>query len=194
MLVSVDHAGHASVDFRPLDVVRWEAITIEAGGCDGAYDVIDRFRGSLPALLSATPVGLTVVRVRVAGTTPAHHELMSDPERWETEIRSIASEEGPGRLWVEKVRLSTQPLRSGDDLLPEGAVGELVSLIDEIGSEPAALRDLASELSDLEKKLPREFREGTESWDPARPEWLAGLLSESKSMLLRRLMKARDAA
>jgi DNA repair exonuclease SbcCD nuclease subunit len=194
MLVSVGDAGRAAVEFRPLDVVRWEAVTIDAAGCNSAYDVVDRLRGGLPTLLSANAEGLTVVRVRVAGTTPAHHELMSDPERWEMEIRSVASEDGLGRLWVEKVRLGTQPQRSGDDLPPDGAVGDLVSLIDEIGADPAALRDLASELSDLEKKLPREFREGTEGWDPARPEWLAALLSESKSMLLRRLMKARDDA
>jgi hypothetical protein len=79
-----------------------------------------------------------------------------------------------------------------DDLPPDGAVGELMSLIDEIGSDPAALGALAAELSDLEKKLPREFRDGAEGWAPDRPGRLAGLLAESRSMLVRRLMKAGD--
>jgi DNA repair protein SbcD/Mre11 len=192
ILVGVDDSGRAAIEFRPLDVVRWEAVDVDAAGSDGAYDLVDRFRRGLPELLAANPDGLTVVRVRLAGATPAHDELLSDPERWENEIRSAAAEEGAGRLWVEKVRLGTQPQHATVDPPPDGALGELMSLIDEIGADPDALLALRSELADLEKKLPREFREGAEGWSAERPGWLAGLLAESRSMLVRRLTKARD--
>ena len=192
ILVTVDDSGRAAIDFRPLDVVRWAAAAVDAAGSDSAYDLVDRFRRGIPALLAANPEGLTVVRVRVEGATPAHDDLMSDPQRWESEIRAVAAEDGGERLWVEKVRLATHAPRSTDDLPPDGAVGELLSLIDEIGSDPAALGALAAELADLEKKLPREFRDGAEGWTPDSPGWLAGLLAESRSLLVRRLMKARD--
>jgi hypothetical protein len=55
------------------------------------------------------------------------------------------------------------------------------------------LRGLGSELSDLEKKLPREFKEGTDGWRPDEPDWLAGLLSEVRPMLVQRLLRKRAA-
>jgi DNA repair exonuclease SbcCD nuclease subunit len=194
VLVTVDDAGRAAIDFRPLDVVRWEVVAIDAGGDDGAYELVDRFRGVLPGLLSACPEGLAVVRVRIAGATTAHDDLLSDPERWENEIRATAAEEGVGRLWVEKVLLETRPRRVIDDVATDGAVGELMRVIDEIEADPSSLAALAAELADLEKKLPREFREGAEGWAPDRPGWLSGLLAESRSMLIRRLTKVREGA
>ena len=77
---------------------------------------------------------------------------------------------------------------------PDGAVGELLSLIDEIEADPAALGALAAELAELEKKLPRELREGAEGWAADRPCWLAGILAESRALLLRRLKAEREDA
>ncbi len=78
-------------------------------------------------------------------------------------------------------------------LKPEGAVGELLSLLDELAADPEALRGLGSELSDLEKKLPREFKEGPDGWRPDEAGWLAGLLSEVRPMLVQRLLRKRAA-
>ena len=194
MLVTVDDAGRAAIEFRPLDVVRWELLAIDAEAADSAYEVVDGLRERIPGLLNAFPDGLTVVRIRVAGATAAHDELRADPERWESELRAAAVEDGAGRLWVERLRLETRPQRASDDAPPDGAVGELLSLIDEIDADPAALGALAAELAELEKKLPRELREGTEGWAADRPGWLAGILAESRALLLRRLKAEREDA
>jgi DNA repair exonuclease SbcCD nuclease subunit len=194
VLVTVDDAGRAAIDFRPLDVVRWESLAIDAEAAGSAYDVVDGFRERIPGLLSAFPDGLTVVRVRVDGATAAHDELRADPERWESELRAAAVEDGAGRLWVERIRLETRGRQASDDATPDGAMGDLLSLIDEIEDDPAALGALAAELTELEKKLPRELREGAEGWAPDRPGWLAGILAESRSMLLRRLTAEREDA
>ena len=193
MHVEVDASGRVTVDFRPMDVVRWEEVIVPADACAAAYEVVERFRERIPALLSSNPDGLTVARVRVSGASAAHDDLLAEPGRWETEIRAVASEEGGERLWVERVRLGTRPQRA-DDRPPEGAVGELLRLIDGIAGDPEALRALASEFADLTRKLPREFREGADGWDPGRPEWLAGILGESRAMLMRRLLKAGEDA
>jgi DNA repair protein SbcD/Mre11 len=190
VLVSVGGSAHPSLDFRPLDVVRWEAAGIDAEGAERGYDVVDRFRETLSALLARNPDVLSVVRVLIDGETDVHDELLADPERWENEIRSVAVDEGGERVWVEKVMLRTR-LPVANAPKPDGAVGELLSLLDELAADTEALRGLGSELSDLEKKLPREFREGTDGWRPDEPGWLGGLLREVRPMLVQRLLRKR---
>jgi hypothetical protein len=122
----------------------------------------------------------------VAGETSAHDEILSDPDRWVHEVRAAAVDEAGERVWIEKVRFRTRPLGGGARL--EGAVGELLALMDELTVDPAALGRLSSELADLDKKLPRELREGSETWRPGDPDRLKELLAEAKSMLMRRLL------
>ena len=190
LLVTVSGSARPALDFRPLDVVRWEVVGIDAGGAERGYDVVDRFRGELSTLLARNPDVLSVARVVVDGETNVHDELLADPERWANEIRSVAVDEGGDRVWVEKVKFRTRP-PSAAVLKPDGAVGELLRLMDELAADPEALRSLGSELSDLEKKLPREFREGADGWRPDEPGWLAGLLSEVRPMLVKRLLRKK---
>jgi DNA repair exonuclease SbcCD nuclease subunit len=193
VLVSVDDAGRPNLDFRALDVVRWEAATVDAAGAENGHDLLDRFRETLSKHLALNPDVLTVLRVTLEGETAAHDEIMSDPERWANEIRAAVVDEAGERAWVEKVKLRTQPPPAGDGK-PDGAVGELLALVEELVADPEALSSLSSELADLEKKLPREFKEAAEGWRPDDPGWLKDLLAEAKPMLVRRLLQGRRAA
>jgi DNA repair exonuclease SbcCD nuclease subunit len=190
ILVSVDGAGRAELDFRPLDVVRWEAAAVDAAGAENGYDLLERFRETLAKRLELNPDVLTVLRVTVEGRTAAHDEIMSDPERWVNEIRAAALDEAGERCWVEKVKLRTQPPPAGGKK-PEGALGELLALVEELAADPEALGSLSSELAELDKKLPREFKETSEGWRPEDPGRLRELLAEAKPMLVRRLLKGR---
>jgi DNA repair protein SbcD/Mre11 len=189
VLVSVDGDGRPALDFKPLDVVRWELAVVDASQAESGSEVVDRFRQTLSPILERNPNVLTVLRVTVEGETAAHDEVMSDPERWENEIRAAALDDAGDRAWVEKVKLRTQA--PAGDIKPEGAVGELLALVDELIADPEALSGLTSELADLDKKLPREFKEATEGWQPDDPGWLKELLNEARPMLVRRLLQGR---
>lgn len=193
LLVSVDGVGRLVLDFKSLDVVRWESVVVDAAEIDHGYGLIDRFREILSKQLELNPDVLTVLRVTAEGRTPAYEEIVSDPERWVNEIRAAAVDEGGERVWVEKVMLRTQPPHAGSQK-HEGAVGELLALIDELSANPAGLGSLASELADLEKKLPREFRDAAESWRPEDPDWLRRLLAEAGPLLVRRLLQGKREA
>lgn len=190
LLVSVDGAGRPSFLFRPLDVVRWESAVIDAADAASGHELVERFRATLLQCLERNPEVLTVLRVSVEGETGAHEEIMSDPERWGNEIRAAAVDEAGERAWVESIRLRTQQPPAGERRL-EGAVGELLALVEEIAGDPEALSGLACELAELEKKLPREFKQAAESWRPADSVWLKGLLAEAKPMLVRRLLQGK---
>jgi DNA repair exonuclease SbcCD nuclease subunit len=190
LLVSVDGAGRPALGFKPLDVVRWEAAVINAAHAAGGQEVVDRFRATLSRQLERNLEVLTVLRVTVEGETAAHDEIMCDPERWANEIRAAAVDEAGERAWVEKIRLRTQPPPAGGRK-PEGAVAELLALVEELAADPQALSSLSSELADLEKKLPREFKQAAEGWRPDEPGWLKGLLAEAKPLLVRRLLQGR---
>lgn len=189
-VVSVDDAGRPALDFKPLDVVRWEAAVLDAAGIETGYDLIERFRAILANYLEINKGVLTVLRVTVEGRTASHEEIVSDPERWVNEIRAAALDETGERAWVEKVRIRTRP-PADDTKKPDGAVGELLALLDEMAADPAALGSLSSELADLAKKLPVEFREASEGFRPDDPGWLRELLAEAGPLLVRRLLQGR---
>ncbi len=188
-LVKVDDAGRPVFDFKPLDVVRWEAAIIDASESESGYDLLDRFRETLLTHLERNPDMLTVLRVTVEGKTTAHDEILSDPERWAHEIRAAAVDDAGERVWIEKVRFRTRPPAGGKK--PEGAVGELLALVDELAGDPEGLGSLASELADLDKKLPREFKEASEAWRPDDPGRLKDILAEARPLLVRRLLQGR---
>jgi hypothetical protein len=51
-----------------------------------------------------------------------------------------------------------------------------------------SLHDLADELADLEKKVPRELKEGADGMKFDDPKWLGSLLDQVRPMLLQRLI------
>jgi len=129
-----------------------------------------------------------VARVVIKGNTQSHSELASDMEQWTNEIRSAAVDTSGGQVWVEKVKFCTKPPLSDKALKSaDGAIGELVHLLDELQSDPDRLHDLADELADLEKKVPRELKEGADGIKFDDPKWLGSLLDQVRPMLLQRL-------
>jgi exonuclease SbcD len=189
MLVTVDDSGLAGADFRPLDVIRWLSCDVDASGAASGYDVVDRIYERLEDHLQQSDDIPLVVRIEVSGTCRAHNELMADPERWRNEIRSAAIDLGGGRVWIEKVNILTKLLSQSEaGKLAEGPVGELVSLLDEIRSDPGRLQKLGESLDDLLKKLPREVKHPQDGTALEESEWLAKMLDGVRPLLLGRLM------
>jgi DNA repair exonuclease SbcCD nuclease subunit len=191
MLVTVDDSGRANADFRPLDVIRWMRCNVDASGADRSDDVVDRICEQIKELFEQSDLPL-VTRIEVEGSCRAHAELSADPEHWTNEIRSAAMDLSNGRIWIEKVRLRTNPLSKGKVSEPaDGPVGEILHLLDEVRSEPAWFGTLGESLNDFWKKLPREIREGKDAISPANTEWLTNMLDQVRPMLLRRLVSSR---
>jgi exonuclease SbcD len=192
MLVTVDDNGRTNADFRPLDVIRWMRCEVEASGTDRGDDAVDCICGQLEALLEQSDRPL-VTRIEVEGSCRAHAELAADPEHWTNEIRSAAMDLSNGRIWIEKVKLRTNPFSKGKvSESADGPVSEILHLLDEVQSDPARFGMLGESLNDFWKKLPMEIKQGRDAISPDNTEWLANMLDQVRPMLLRRLVSKGD--
>ena len=102
--------------FQRLDQVRWERGTVDASDLETESDLMCRADDMFDDLLASeqdTDVMLAV-RVIFGGTTSLHGRLHADADRWIAAVRSLATEKGGDRLWIEKVELRVQPRACAD--------------------------------------------------------------------------------
>ncbi|MBH9665563.1 DNA repair exonuclease, partial [Burkholderia multivorans] len=71
VLVTVEQ-GRTQVERLYLDVLRWEAVSVDASDCLTVADLSRKIGQSLEALLTVDGHVPRAVRVTVAGRTPAH--------------------------------------------------------------------------------------------------------------------------
>ncbi len=189
MLVSVDDRGVPEIEFRPLDVFRWEVCHVDANGAEDGDEVLARFASELARLIEQSDGRPTATRVIVRGSCAAHRQLAADPIRWTGEIRARAIDVSSGSVWVEKVKFQTTEPRTLDRAaLTDGPIGEILEYIGELREDDERLVQLAGELESLFRKLPDELRRGADAlaWDNA--DLLREVLREVEPMLLGRLL------
>ncbi len=162
LLVEVDDRQRVGFEFQPLDVFRWETCRVSAEGAEDGDAVLNRFAEELQALVAQSdglPLG---VRVVVEGRSAAHRELRSKPLEWSNQFRAVASTTADGAVWVEKVKLRTQGVRSFDPEM-DGPVGELLRYLADMRGDETQLLSLSAEFADLSRKLPAELVQGSEA-------------------------------
>ncbi len=189
-LVTVAGGRIASVEARALDVVRWEALSIDAAACATEVDVLDRIRDALARAVKDAEGRALAARVVVGGESAAHLALAADPERFVAEVRALATDAGAD-VWIEKVKVKTRaPLDLPGLRAQPDAIGELARALDALRRDDGALLELASELGELRKKLPAELRDGDDALRFDDPAYLRGLVDDVEQMVLPRLVRA----
>jgi DNA repair exonuclease SbcCD nuclease subunit len=182
VLVTVD-GSRVSTEFRPLDVLRWETCRVDASGVANPDDVPQLFQDALPGLLDRADDRTLALRVEVVGASPGHGAIVSRAEQVAMDVQSTAIDRGSGRVWVEKVKVRTRPLRIGHEGAADGPLRELDRLLEELRGDDRKLLEFAGrELGDLRKKLPPELKE-TDAIDLDASAWLRGVLDEVRPLL-----------
>jgi DNA repair exonuclease SbcCD nuclease subunit len=191
-LVTVSDQHHVELEFRALDVLRWEKCSVDATGAMDGDEVLARVADGLTALREASDGLPLAVRVEVTGACPAHEDLHSDPSKWIAEIRRGAMEVGVEQLWIEKIKMLTAP-PSDVPPLTDGPLGELHAVLEEYRGNDERLKSLSESLADLFKKVPEEIKgkEAADPINPADPNWLREVLRQVEPLLLRRLTERR---
>jgi DNA repair exonuclease SbcCD nuclease subunit len=148
---SLEVCGH---EFVPLDVVRWEHLELDLSG----FESLEALRAGMSEVMAGAfaEAGdrLLAIRLTLAGATALHGALHADPHRWQAEGVSVACEIDPNRIWFEKLKLATTPVR---DLAELAQRDDLTALVLESLAkfEPT---DLPPSVASLESKLPPSVR------------------------------------
>ena len=190
LLVTVHSDHEVESKFQRLDSVRWERVCVDVQGLETESDILGRASEVLDGLLaSETDLdAMLAVRVILGGPTTLHDRLQTDTERSLAEIRSLATERGDDRLWIERVELDTQPLRSVT--ITDGPFDELRDVIDQLGSDPTSMNAVIDELAELKRKLPAELTDDPDGPRLQDAEWLQKLLGQVQPLLLDLLSKS----
>jgi DNA repair protein SbcD/Mre11 len=168
--------GVTTVEHRPLDVMRWERVVIDASALADEADLLGAAREAIDGALLIAGERLLAVRIEIAGPTAIHQLLVTEREHLDGELRALASEFGGERVWLERIVYATEAPASkslGDD-----ALGGVLAVLDRAIADEQGLDGLARGLKPLGAKLPSAVKEGEEGVDPCDPETLRRILAE----------------
>ena len=181
-LVTIDNEKIAARTFRPLDVIRWETVTIDLTGTDDEPAILASIDGALGACLRRNTPLPVITRIILTGNTCMHASLSGRLEYWREAVRSTALTHHD-RIWVEKVIVRTRPKAAE---LPATLTGPMEALAEQVATVTAdetALGDIGRELNTLFRKLPAAYRQGDEALHPGDPTDLRRLVAKAKEIL-----------
>lgn len=187
-LVKVERGQVVSVTHRELDVLRWLEQTIDISSATDTHTALDAVRTGLDALRDDARSRLLAIRVRLVGRSHAHSALVRERERLLNECRSLATELGDGRIWLEKIRLESLPESEPRNEGRSDALGHLQSFLRSAAGRPELIHDLQQDLADLIKRLPAELAADDDPFDLTNPETIARMISELEHILTPRLL------
>lgn len=155
-LLTVEGGAVDAVEHLVLDDVRWDLCSIDATCCTSADDVRSAVAERLSTIAADADGRLAAVRVEITGASQAHEGLWANHHGFEADIRSLANT--GGRLWVEKVRVSTSRPVDLAAARDDDAIGALAQRIDSLRDDPDALVPYEGAFADLTKKLGADAR------------------------------------
>jgi len=175
----------AGLEFRRLDVVRWEVCEVIPPESDREDELFDAAADQVESLLGSEDVDqLLAVRVVLTGRCKLHEQLTADPGHCAAQVRSRALDLGADRVWVEKVRVKTLPWSAEAE---QGPLAELLAGLSELRADESRLIQEAEVFSELRDKLPAEFFKQSDSPRFDDRAWLLGILDEVEALLKNRL-------
>jgi hypothetical protein len=159
MLVEADGDAIVSVSRLAEDVLRWEDIRVDVQGCATANEAIARAEARFVTALDMAGGRPIAARVTLFGKTAAHGELFGAESHVRAELQAAALAHGAERLWIEKLRLATEPAWSAAEIEARGdAVADLHVMLEQAPGDADLLRALEEELAEMISKLEPEVR------------------------------------
>lgn len=151
-VVDVDGPGAgARMEFRALDVARWESVGVDVGAAAGLDDVLDAVGGALVGVALDAQGRDVVARVRLTGATRAAGELL-DVETVTEQVRSEGARAG---VTVEKVSVRTTS-RGGGGAVDADLLAAVAAAAGVLAGDEERLRALLGPLAAEVGPLVRE--------------------------------------
>ena len=154
-LVEVDDYGAVSLDFRPVDVVRWETLEVSIVGLETEQELLDAVDSAIASCVEYAGGRSVVFRLTLAGRGPLHRWLRSAGTVEELRERvneqyAPSTSSGQAWLWCERIQADTaSPVDREQVALREDFAGDLARLSAELWDNPDALGELRDTLRSL---------------------------------------------
>lgn len=170
VMVTADDGGIQSVDRLLVDLLRWQIVDVDASTANEMSEVVRLVGQAFERLVASTPEKIFLsVRVCIKGKTAAHGELFGLEPQLREEILGQAASQGIDRLWVEKVRLETQPLSGMDEVGERSdAIADLHALLAGAPEDADFLKSLLDDLRPMVDKAPLELIKSVPELDAIR--------------------------
>ncbi|HNS54928.1 MAG TPA: hypothetical protein PKH25_09140, partial [Syntrophales bacterium] len=188
MLVEEQDGRIVRVEHRELDVMRWAVAAVDAGRAARGDDVIAAAARVLKKSIKENNHMPLAVRVEIIGATMAHRELLTNPERWKSELRAVATDISGGKVWLEKVRFATREAAGTTLGAKSEALMELMNAVDGLSTNADLVRAAVEALGDLHEKLPHELKSGDDAIRLDDPETVKRTAEGVRQVLMARIM------
>ncbi|MEI2614075.1 MAG: DNA repair exonuclease [Methylotenera sp.] len=191
ILVTADETGIQSVERLLVDVLRWHVVDVDASDANTLEEVVRLVGRAFEQLIAKTPDKIYLsVRVCIKGKTAAHGELFGLESQLREEVLGQAAGQGIDRLWVEKVRIETEPIIDAAHIAERSdAIADLQRFLDEAPEDEALIASLLEDLLPLVNKVPIELIKSVPELDAIRSGNIGGIVKSVTPSLLAYLAK-----
>lgn len=191
ILVTAEDGQIESVERLYVDVLRWLALEVDVSSCQAMSDVVRVIGTSLEkAMLDAASSIPMAIRVTVRGRTQAHGDLFGLETQLRAEVLALVATLAPDRIWLEKVKIATQPEDDGEAIKARAdALSDLQDILIAAESDPDFLKSLQDDLLPLIAKAPIELQTLVPYLKDVRDGNLSGLVAEIRPGLVAHLGK-----
>jgi DNA repair exonuclease SbcCD nuclease subunit len=188
-LVTFNDNREAHLEFKPLDVFRWEAITVNLDGIEEESD----FEGRLAETVESKKLPFNEIphgiRIILKGNTSLHSWLICSQNRISENIQGIFDGISAGTLFLEQIKVETSNEITAiqNEALGEDALSILKQEIEKLKKNPKDLETLLKEtpLAKLNKEIPGDWKakDDTTAIQPMNAGWLNEIFNELVPMI-----------
>ena len=190
-LVEVDESRHVEMEFRAVDVVRWERRDLGISGLHDEQQVLDAIFNLAGSALDGAEGRPVVLRMALGGRGPMDRWLRRSGTL-EDVLEQVNEEYAIGHpwLWCERIQLETGSSIDREQIMQrDDFAGDLARLVEDLQQSPAALEELRQSLRELydSTRARRYLREMLPDDDELR-----GILSAAEEECIAELADNRD--
>ena len=163
-LVTVNNALEVEgAEWRSLDVVRWEELSVDFTGVKSETDALGRVGVAMANAVKAAEGRLVASRIILTGTTSLHGSLHREDQHWRAQLLACAQDQGAESIWIERIKLATTPVYDIAQLAERDALTKMV--VENLDAANDQQIILPYEIEEMLSILPDEIRrEVKEEW------------------------------